>query len=347
VNRGRALAVLSSGFHGRLSATTDWMELLEAANSALVTPSLYRALEAAGVAGEIPEDAAAFIAMIGLRNDERNLQLRALAFDAVEALNAVEVIPTYLKGMAVWASCDPAADRYPRMMSDVDLLVRPEQAERGIEGLLARGFRLLKRYDPNEHVVAELFRDGDVGILDLHQRPPGPRDMAERVGHDGQTQAAWPGSARLPSATHQIYLTCLHDMFHDGGFWRGGFDVRHLCDIADLVRGPGAVAWEAFEGLLQPRLVRNAVFSQLVAAHRIAGAPIPQDILRRVVPRLHHRRHRAQYLHPDFGFPLALLGIGLEGFNLPRYWPHLGADGMTVKTLLWWLHRGRAYPNKL
>jgi hypothetical protein len=324
------------------------MELLEAANRALVTPRLHQALAAAGLAEAIPDEAASFIRLVADRNDARNLKLRGLALDAVDALNAVGVTPVYLKGMAVWATCHPAAESCARMMSDVDLLVRPEEADRGLDALLARGFRLIKRYPGEAHVVAELWREGDVGVLDLHRRAPGPTALAELFDRDAHTQGSnWPGSARLPSPAHQIYLTCLHDMFHDGGFWRGGFDVRHLCDIADLSGGPQGVDWDALKAILQTRLVRNAVLSQLVAAHRLTAAPIPQEMIGKIVPVLHYQRHRAQYLHPGLGFQLAVLGIGLEALNIHQYWPHLGAEGMTASQLLWWLRRSRPYPNKI
>lgn len=347
MKRKRALNALASAFHGRLAAEPDWMELFEAANHALVTPRLYEALIATGAAAAMPQDAAAFIGLIDARNDDRNVKLRTMALDAVEALNGAGITPIYLKGMAVWAACRPAAERFPRMMSDVDLLIEPGETDRGIDALLARGFKLLNRYD-DDHVVAELWREGDVGIVDLHLRPPGPPGLVAAFNRAAHTMPAeWPGSARMPTPALQLYLTFLHDMFHDGGFWRGGFDVRHLCDIADLVHGPQGVDWDVLNALLRTRLARNAAHSQLVAAHRIVAAAIPRAIGRRAIPRVHHRRHAAQYLHPQLAFPLALLGIGLEGFNLRQHWPHLGAEGLTATQLLWWLHRGRAYPNKI
>jgi hypothetical protein len=72
-------------------------------------------------------------------------------------------------------------------------------------------------------------------------------------------------------------------------------------------------------GLLQTRLARNAVHSELIAAHRIAAADVPQGVLNKLGPRLHHRRHTAQYAYPQFYFPLALFGAALELFNLGQH----------------------------
>jgi hypothetical protein len=320
------------------------MALISAANTALVTPVLRGAL----AADDVPEDVAAFMDMIVARNDERNQRLRTMMLDATAILNSVGVRPIYLKGMAIWAACRPDADSYPRMMSDVDMLVRPDETQKALEALTAGGFKMLGRHGEHRHDAADLWRDGAVGVLDLHRRPPGPQARAVLFDHDADTIAApWPGDALIPSPTHQIYLTCLHDMLHDGGFWRGGFDVRHLCDIAELARHSDGVDWDLLMSLPPTRLMRNAMLSQLVAAHRIGAAPIPARLLRRVVPRLHHRRHEAQYLTPALGLPLALLGIGLEGFNLRQHWPYLATAGTSPWELLRSLAERRFYPNKI
>ncbi len=344
MSRRSALRALTDGLHGSGRATRDWMALISAANGALVTPALREAL----AADDAPEDAAAFMDMIAARNDERNQRLRTMMLDATALLNTAGVTPIYLKGMAIWAACRPAAGGYPRMMSDVDLLVAPEETQTALEALTAGGFKILGRHGEHRHDVADLGREGDVGVLDLHRRPPGAGALAAPLDRDADTVAApWPGEARIPSPTHQLYLICLHDMFHDGGFWRGGFDVRHLCDIAELARHPDGVDWDLLMSLPPTRLMRNAMLSQLVAAHRIAAAPIPTRLLRAVLPRLHHRIHEAQYLTPALRLPLAVLGIGLEGFNLGQHWPYLAPAGTSPWDLLRGLVQRPVLPNKI
>jgi len=128
--------------------------------------------------------------------------------------------------------------------------------------------------------------------------------------------APWPGRARVPSPEYQVYLLCLHDQFHDGDYWRGGFDLRHLLDIAWLTHQPAGVDWEALERLIPTRLVRNAVHGQLLAAHRLLGACVPAKVLGRLVPRMQHRRRLAQHLYPQWRFALAGAGLLLEAGNI-------------------------------
>ena len=79
-------------------------------------------------------------------------------------------------------------------------------------------------------------RPDDVGLIDLHQRPPGPPGLAEI---DNLTAYCTPVSvdglrAIRPLSAVQIFFLVLHDQLHDGDYWRGGFDLRHLVDIASL-----------------------------------------------------------------------------------------------------------------
>jgi len=321
MSRRRALNDLSAALQGRLDPDTDWMGLIELANRAFVTPAVFRALESSGALAQAPEDAVTFMAEVASRNDARNARLHATAVEAIGALNAAGIEPTLLKGYAVWASGSPPTSAFPRMMTDIDLLVRPDEVAPAMEVMQGAGFGLLARFDdPNEHVIAEFGRPQDVGLIDLHQRPNGPPSMAAIFSRkEHPVVEVWGVRARVPSPAYQLYLMCLHDQLHDGDYWRGGLDVRHMWDIAELARLPGGIGWDELDAILPSRLLRNAMHAQLIAAHRIAGADIPARMRRRLGPRLQHRRHIAQHLHPRWGLVLAGVGALLEGPNLLQH----------------------------
>jgi len=321
MSRGRALRDLCAGLQGRLNADVEWMALLETANQALVTPALYWALETSGELEKAPADAQAFMAEVASRNAQRNERLRQMVLDAGVALNNAGVEPTLLKGMAVWASSGAGQSGFHRMMSDVDLLVAPSEVSRAVEALRNAGFGLLASYDgPSVHVAAELGRPDDVGLIDLHQRAPGPPGMAELFDKARHARLAeWGARLWVPSPTLQIYLLCLHDQLHDGDYWRGGFDLRHLLDITELTRAPAGVDWAALDAMIPTRLLQNAIHAQLIAAHRLTGAMVPTELLGRLAPRLQHRRHMAQHRHPHLGLLLAGAGLLLEGPNLLQH----------------------------
>ena len=118
-----------------------------------------------------------------------------------------------------------------------------------------------------------------------------------------------------PSAAVQIYLTMLHDQFHDGDYWSGRLNLRHLLDMADLIAS-GEVDWDQLDGLVRSDLTRNALDCQLSDAHWLAGAAAPQAILDRGWAKVQHLRRTFQAVHPWSAKPLALATALCECRNL-------------------------------
>jgi hypothetical protein len=299
VSRLRQLDALSRLLAGKLPRTVDWPSTLELANEALVTPQVYAAAVRSGILSQAPSEVGAYLQEIWARNQERNRRLFIQLRTAIAALNAAGLEPTLLKGAADWVLHGRPSD-YPRMLTDLDLLVPPDQAHAAVRALETAGFTVLARHDePSSHVAAELGRPDDVGVIDLHRRPPGPEDLAQRAmalpGH--AIGFTWDGlRAKAPSATLQVFLLVLHDQFHDGGYWRGRFALRHLVDIAALSRH---VDWSVIAGLAKTRLVRNAIDVELRAAVALCNARAPITAQRPWV-RLQHARRLAQFAWPRF-----------------------------------------------
>lgn len=295
---------------GELPRGADWMGLLALANQSLVTPQVHVALRRTGADRRLPPDARAFLAEVWRRNHARNGRLFRQLEDAVKALNAAGIEPLLLKGAAYWASAGASPD-HDRILNDLDLRVAPEAETAALEALSKAGFRLLKRYPADSHWLAELGRPEDPGLIDLHRRAPGPRDLAEpALALAGETRLiAWGGGrARTPSPALQVFLMVLHDQFQDGGYWRGEFPVRHLLEIADLTRRPEGVDWGVLARLAPGRLVRNALDAELFAAARLCGARTPRSAERLWV-RLQHARRRAQFQWPAVAPALRVLAV--------------------------------------
>ena len=311
MSRLKPLNALSALLAGKPPRDVDWMSVLALANKTLVTPQIYAAALDSGTVSQMPGEVRTFLRDVWRRNRERNRRLFIQLREAVAALNAVGVEPTLLKGAAQWAALGRPA-KHDRILTDLDLLVSPEHADIAVSALEAGGFVTRGRYDdPASYVAAELARPDDVGLIDLHRRPPGPEALARAaMAFPGQTLGvSWDGvRARAPRPALQIFLLVLHDQFQDGGYWRGEFALRHLLEIAALSRQPGAVDWSVLARLAPTRLVRNATDAQLLAAATICGALAPRTA-RRPWVRLQHARLRAQ-----FGWPrLSPLLVQLSG----------------------------------
>lgn len=318
MSRLASLAQLTACLRGEVPAAADWPPILVLAHRALVTAQLYEAIVQAGGAQRLPEDVRTFLGEVFERNRERNRRLSVQLSDALGALNGAGIEPILLKGAAVWASSGRGLE-FNRILSDIDLLVEPSEVERALDVLDKAAFPCAARYH-GKHVVAELGRPTDVGFIDLHQRPPGPRGITQIQNLDSVcTQISWFGRrARLPAPAIQILFTVLHDQFHDGDYWRGGFALRHLMDIAELSKAPQPVDWRLLDALCKTSLVRNALGTQLVAAERLVGAVVPPHLVRRNWVRFQHQRHVWQFMYPRLSLALSLVGVVSE-------WPNLSA----------------------
>jgi hypothetical protein len=276
------------------------------ANQSLTTPQL-----AAAVSGHPdgpPPEIAAFLGEVLRRNRERNRRLWVQLMEALEALNRQGVIPVALKGAALWLWSGRTTDR---LLSDLDLLVDVDQAETAVAALTGAGFQLARRQQGRwVHVVAELARPQDPGAIDLHQRPPGPPGLIDAADfHARYLEVAVDGlRVRLPDAAAQILHLVLHDQFHDGGFWRGGFDLRHCLDIAQLAGAltPGDRTW--MTRAAGANLVRAALEAQLLCVERLTGAGVTAGAASRAACCT-VRRWRLQFARPELRAPLAALAL--------------------------------------
>ena len=312
MGRLEALRQLSGALRGRPARRTDWQAVLGLANEALVTPQLHVALLAAGGLERLPPELRAFTEEVFVRNRERNRRLFSQLHQAVRVLNTAGIAPVLLKGAALWASLGrPQA--FDRMLRDLDLLVEPAEQVLAVETLAAAGFRVLARYDePWRHVVAELGRADDVGVVDLHRRPPGPLRTAGFP--QGRRRVEWDGVFALaPEPAAQVVMLAMHDQLHEGMYWRGDLSLRHLFDIAALAP---QVDWAQVERLAGARLTLRAVAVQVAAAQSFAGVPRDWPAAAGAAVRLQHLRQLVQFASPPMVRPLAWVAAVSEAASL-------------------------------
>lgn len=313
-----ALGQLRACLAGAPPRETDWIAVIKLANEALLTPQLAAALQ---TAPGLPDDARAFLAEVRGRNAERNRRLFDQLTEAAGVLNRAGIEPTLLKGAALWAGRAPD-EPFDRLLTDLDVMVRPDEADRALAALTLHGFEVLDQRKGREvHAVAELARPQDVGAIDLHQRPPGPPGLAETADFAAhRRKVSWGGvNAAIPSPTMTVFLTILHDQFHDGDYWRGGFDLRHLHDIAFLAGRPEGVDWDHLLRLCGTRLTRNAAATELLAARRLMGAAVPRSLTDSPMVRFQHARRMGQFRWPTLRLILAAAGIASEAANLAAH----------------------------
>jgi hypothetical protein len=308
--RRRSLEGLAACLRGAPRPDCNWLGIVEAANGSLVTPFLATALEGASV----PDDVRDYVSLILTRNIERNVRLRAQMGEAAAALNAGGIVPTALKGGAWLMTATPHAIGQ-RLMTDLDIIVPTEEMPRALSILADLGYDVdSKPSDLSHHFQADLRRPSDAAMIDLHRRPPGPAAFHDhRSLQDHCTIVpCGDGKVLVPSATYQAFHVIAHDQFHDGDYWLGHIDLRHLVDLAILARSPGGIDFDHLASLMPGRLGRHALATQLVTLHRLLGVDVPPSFLRQPIARLQFQRRLVQLDLPVLRLPFTALTIASE-----------------------------------
>jgi hypothetical protein len=269
-----------------MAAAATWQAMLARATELAVSPLVFAALRAH--AGEVnaPADVLATLHDHYAENGLRNLALYRTARLVLQHFQRQGIAAIVLKGVYLAQAVyrDPAA----RVMSDVDLLVKAE----------ARG------------QVAALF--GALGYSQVQSATDAPthlhHDRYRRAGHSAEFEVHWALISRddpfhidlnglweraagvsiagVPVCVLAVEDTLLHlcvHMTYQHVFDR--FSLRCLCDVQRAIRNYGErIDWDAVCARAAEWGCERNVHLALLAAHRLLGAAVPADVLRRLRP---------------------------------------------------------------
>jgi hypothetical protein len=250
-----------------------------------------------------------------LRNERLARQLE----EAVIAMNGQGVTPVLLKGAATLATA-PVERRGVRLMSDLDIMVMPDEAERAVLALGEIGYEVHDKAGPeNPKWYVELCRPQDVGTIDLQQAAPGPAHLYGGPGHALSHCAPAPlgqGSVYVPTPTYQALMLIIHDQFQDYGYWLGELDLRHLLELRDLNNSVEGLDWRELASYVSGKLMKNAVETQLLALAALLGVEVPRSMRSRLIPRLQFMRQLMQARFPATRVPfLAMTVLDLRNYR--------------------------------
>lgn len=332
----RSLIHWSECFRGLVPKNADWTSLLGLANQTLTTPALMEF--ATRFKDEVPSEVYGYIAEIFKRNVTRNSRLATQLAETIAALNDRGVTPVLLKGAATLATT-ARHEHGLKLMSDLDIMVSPDEVAPTLAALLALGYTV--HYQPAPDAVGnwhmDLKRPCDVGMIDLHCAPPGPAffyraldDVKQycKIVHMGR------GLAYIPSATYRALILMIHDQFQDSDYWSGNIDMRHLLELRDLAHSPEGVDWNLLASFAPTELARNALETQLITLSRLLEVDVPARMRTRFIPRLQHWRRLAQARFPVLR--VALLPITVLDYR--SYRKGLGAsnrEGNVIRYRKW------------
>lgn len=273
---------------GLVAGGIDWAKLGWIAGRERAAPVLWERLHSVpGI--RLPEEAAP-LRKLAMVSDFRMRHLETRLDDSLAALEGAGVDGLLLKGAALAVTVYGSFTRRP--MSDLDVLVRPGEAERAVPALLAAGWSpveaqgLEEFYRGHHHLPALEDARGTGVQLELHtalffEGHPfrfSPEDIwarAERIDVRGLP-------AFVPSIHDQLLHLCLHfawsHMMSTGG-WRSFRDLNALL-------GTGRVRWPEFTRLALESRGGSCCYWTFRLAGELAGVEVPREVVAALCPPL-------------------------------------------------------------
>ncbi|HET7576316.1 MAG TPA: nucleotidyltransferase family protein [Sphingomicrobium sp.] len=289
-----AFRPLLNNLTGTFDPPEDWQPMLQLASDSLTIGSLASAVLKQPEAAGVPEEVSALLEDVLKRTKKRNRRLKRQFSELLPALNAIGVQPIVMRGMASLLGSRPDPGR---LLSDIDLLVPVQSRQACVDVMRSLGYQLFQGFH-GAPFSAVLGRASDVGMVDLHTDI---QPYVLEVNYDRLAPLCRPkelpaGQVILPNPTCSLLLLILHDQLHDGDYWRGLIDVRHLVESPRLVRS--RVDWETLAGFFPEGAPRNAMYMHLRTAKSLLHLDIPEKYCGETWIRLQLRRRLLQLRVP-------------------------------------------------
>lgn len=307
-DRGRALQDLIECVSRKGHQPRDWRSVIALASETLTIGTLAEAVLAAGDEPELPEDVRDLLIDVRNRARDRNARLSAQFAEMLPALNAAGIVPIAMRGIArLLCSSDEGA----RLLSDIDLLVPADRRDDCPRVLGTLDYQVLKGADEDPFPLV-FGRTRDVGMVDVHTAlQPFYLNLGyERIAPCCDSAKLATGELLLPRPTCQLLFFILHDQLHDGDYWRGLIDTRHIIDISRVVSE--GIDWSTLAGFFPQGSVKNAFHVQLRTAKSLTKIDIPEEYCGRTWARLQLLRRRIQARFPVFRFVFTLATVALD-----------------------------------
>jgi len=290
--------------HPLLQQPLDWAYLREIGAIEGAHPELGRRIRAAdptAMPAEAGESWNAVERLAGFRMAHLEQRLH----DALALLGEARIPVVVLKGAALALAVDRSFQARP--MSDVDVLLRPEDAQRAWQALQQADWMSLdldpcmQRIYARKHHLPPLFDARaptlEVG-LELHTelfstfRSPFRLD-AEAIWRTAVGGHDLPSHVRVPDPEHMLLHCCLHFAWSHllrKGAWRTVHDIATLSCR-------GAIDWQRFEHLARATNGASACFWSLRMAELLGGVPMPAGLLASLRPASSRRLSTAFERH--------------------------------------------------
>lgn len=270
-----------------LKGPLDWGRVLMLAERERATPVLWRAIERAGLEG-VPTAAADHLRRSAMVYDFRMLRLATKLEATLASLHSVGAPVLLLKGAALASSVYDGFTSRP--MTDIDLLVHTSDVPAAREAVIASGWPetsdpVLRELLQDQHHLPHFVDPEPTGLrVELHTMllppdEPFTLDAGELWASARPARAPF-DAALVADAEFLMLHACLHFAWSHTmsfGAWRTIRDVTALTRDARF-------SWERLVERAGASKGLTSCYWTLRLAERLAGAAIPEEVLRELAP---------------------------------------------------------------
>jgi len=289
----RAAARLTPATARPPAPALDWPYLLRAADRQGITPLLHTALQTGGL--PVPPEVMASLHAAYWQNHFRNRALLAELADLLGAAAAARVDAMPLKGAVLAPLYYPTAALRP--LSDLDFMVRPDDAERFAAVLRDRGYRhaLVRPALPHPRMTQSLLREwtfvrhtpATTLVVEFRIEPLDPAlgtllacDPALVTRLVRHADGIWSRARREEFAGAPLWRIAPEDLLlHVASHLatrHAGYRLLWLHDLCRITAAhPGALDWPRVAAEARALRLHAPVFAALEAARDWLDAPIP------------------------------------------------------------------------
>jgi hypothetical protein len=260
-----------AGTHGVLPPL-----ILALRQRALLLP-LPRAARGANTESHVSSRLTAAYAQHLARRDE----LRAQLSEVLGALDRRAVVPLLIKGARYLAEdCAPWCEA--RGMRDLDVVVRPQEAERAVEALRAIGYASGSAPVPAEHHLPEMRKPGRYFPVELHTEAldfAGSKLLASAHLWDvsGPGRLGEHAARILPPEWHLLHAL-LHHQVGDRGYARRTLAMKDLWEFSRQGSALAPEGWRSIAAHMERGVASDMLGSWIVQAGRLFGLAPPAEV---------------------------------------------------------------------
>jgi hypothetical protein len=271
-----------------IDTSFDWTKLLLLAQEEGAVALVWQWLRRLGFADRVPTDIAIQWQRLAMVTEFQMLHLERLLQGILDIFAAYGIECVLLKGSALAYTVYGSFAARP--MGDLDLLVRPSQAQEAWALLQANGWVWPSDRWPSDHYVAHqhlpplVHSSGSDLRVEIHTALlPGGHPFSwpvEDVWNEATHLLVQSRSVLVPEPFHQLLHLCIHYAWSHEMRW-GSW--RALRDVAAITRTDN-IGWTEFVEAARNCRATTCCYWTLRLAHDLTGAAVPEDVLHALRP---------------------------------------------------------------